>query len=85
MFYVLFANNCDDTQEHALECNDLKRHVKKYHETLFNIVKYVDLYGSVPDQLRITKVYTIIIQTRERLKKTPTEAYLGIIQDQLAS
>jgi hypothetical protein len=76
---------CDDTQEHALECNDLKRHITKHHETIFNIVKYVDIYGSVPDQFRITQVYTIIIQTREGLKKTPTEAYLGIIQDQVAS
>ena len=36
----------DDTQKHALECNDLNRHVTKHHETLFNIVNYVDLYGS---------------------------------------
>ena len=79
------CKQCDDTQEYALECNDLKRHVTKHHETLFNIVKYVDLYGSASDQLRITQFYTIIIQTRERLKKTPTEAYMGIIQDQMAS
>ena len=80
-FPCFICKVCDDTQEHALLCKDLTRHIENTHETLDPNVQYVDLFGSVQDQLRITQAYTIIIKIREKLRN---KAYLGIIQDQLA-
>ena len=80
-FPCFICRVCDDTQEHALLCKDLRRHIENAHETLDTNVQYVDLFGSVQDQLRITQAYTIIIKIQKKLRN---KAYLGIIQDQLA-
>ena len=57
----------DDTQEHAILCEALEKHMERDHKDILKNVKYVDIFGSQEEQLRITKTYSILISVREKL------------------
>ena len=66
----------EDTQEHALECEDLIKHMSWEHNQGLQSVKYSDIYCEPEKQLRVTQVFSNIIQTREKLRiqNLPTTA-----------
>ena len=57
-----------DTQEHALHCQSIPKHLTTERKELLSAVEYEDIFRDTHKQLRITKVYQSIIQTREKLQ-----------------
>ena len=59
-FHQQFRNNlmCDicgkyvDNQEHLLQCHELRKHIKWYHEN----IKFDHIYGSLHKQIEVTKL-----------------------------
>ena len=62
--------NCfdkEDSQEHLLECHELEKHLDQRHKSLLSEVVYSDLFGSTTKQLKITRMFWILLRVRERL------------------
>ena len=43
--------------------------MERDHKDLLKSVKYIDIFGSPEEQLRITNTYSIIISVREKLRE----------------
>ena len=71
------CNLSDDTQEHALLCHGVRKHMQPDHRTLVDSVIYEDLVGPIDRKLLITKAYQIIIKTREKFRATPSASLPG--------
>ena len=65
----IICGKCEDNQEHALICNVLRSHIPREHKESLENVIYADLFGNTINQLRVTEVFSIIIKTRQRLRK----------------
>jgi hypothetical protein len=61
----------DDTQEHALKCEALKRLMTPHQVDKLRIVQYSDLFGPVDYQLKVTEAFEEIIETRQNLRALP--------------
>ena len=72
-----FCMKSDDTQEHALVCTVVKTHLSENNTKLVNSVSYMDLFGSIDAQLIVTEAFSIIIKTRENLRKYPVDGLPG--------
>ena len=46
-----------DSQQHALTGSILSKYLGKEDQTFKNNVKYSDIFGSLPSQLKIVKLY----------------------------
>ena len=57
--------NEEETQNHLMECRSIIENCPE----LYNDVQleYEDIYGSEDSQLRMVKLYSIILKTREKL------------------
>jgi hypothetical protein len=58
-----------DSQENALSCVSILKELTTSEKDLFQTSKYSDLFGGEDEQLKITRVYQIILATRERLQQ----------------
>ena len=61
----------EDSQEHAILCEKLRDSLPIMNRQLLEQVKYSDLCSNIHDQLRITIVYQLFIDARERIRDTP--------------
>ena len=73
IFLCPLCETYEDTQEHALNCEGIKQYLSVEYQNLITKVQYSDIYGSVSDQLRVTKVFCEIIKARERLQPADPE------------
>ena len=73
----VMCRNSEDTQEHSLFCAVINVHMKTEHKAFIKSVKFSDLFGSIEEQLGITEAFTIIIQTRDKIKMLLEQAFLG--------
>ena len=71
------CNISDDTQEHALLCHGVRKHLQPDHISLIDSVIYEDLVGPLDRKLQISKAYQIIIKTRERFMATSSPSLHG--------
>ena len=70
-FHQLFENNlmCElcgknvDNQEHLLHCHVLRQHISWNHEE----IKYKHIYGSLHQQIEVTRVIYRLLEVRDRL------------------
>ena len=63
------------SQNHALACYDLVKHLNLADIKLIQEVKYNDIFGSWPDQIKITRLYLNLIFTKKKLlNSTDTNA-----------
>ena len=69
----------DDTQEHAINCTVIRKHVKVESET-----SYDDIFASIDKQMHITSIYSKILEVREMLLGEEQVAYRGTPPDHLA-
>ena len=60
-----------DSQEHALVCEVIKKELTQKELENLNQTEYSHLFGNIEEQHDITKMFQIIISTRERLLTTP--------------
>ena len=60
-----------DSQEHALVCEVIRKELKQNEIELLNKSYYSQVYGNIEDQLNITRMYQLIISIRERLLASP--------------
>ena len=60
----------EDTQEHALICEELREYLSLNNIHLSEDIHYSDLFGCVYDQLRITEAFQVIIDAREKLHES---------------
>ena len=67
----------DDTQEHALQCHGVRKHLEIDQRILVDSVRYDDLVGPLDRKLKITEAFQIIIKTRERLQRAPLSSLPG--------
>ena len=73
-----FCKTHSDTQEHALYCTTLRKHMDKDILSDLDSVSYNDIFGDINSQHKITQIFSSIIQTREQLRAPPqTPAYPG--------
>ena len=72
-----FCRLSDNTQEHALVCPVVKTHLSDNDTKLVNSVEYIDLFESVDTQLLVTEAFSIIIKTRENLRKYSVDGLHG--------
>ena len=56
-----------DSQEKALTCEGILKELNTTEQEMFQEAKYSDLFGGEDEQLRITRVFEIVMTTRERL------------------
>ena len=61
----------EDSQEDAILCEKLRDSLPIMNRQLLEQVKYSDLFSNIHDQLRITIVYQLLIEARERIRDTP--------------
>jgi hypothetical protein len=61
----------NDTQEHALVCMSLRKHITPANVGKLDSVRYEDLFGPTEYQLKITEAYEEIIETRKKLRAPP--------------
>ena len=71
------CKNEDDTQEHSLVCIALKTHMSEQDTEFVQSVSYSDLFGSVDAQLLVVEAFSLIIKTRERLRKSTKDSLPG--------
>ena len=70
-FHQMFKGNlkCDlcaiyvDSQEHLLQCQVLRQHINWNHEE----IKYDHIYGSLQQQIEVTKLIHSLLEVRDRL------------------
>ena len=62
-----------DSQQHILECHELITHLGSNQKELLKEVKYEHLFGNPQDQFKITKMFKILLLTRERLLEQDQE------------
>ena len=55
-----------ETQEHLYACGEIRKHLPHIDFTIFN---YKMLRGSLSEQEKFTKIYQLILETREDLLK----------------
>ena len=60
--YCRLCNLAIDSQEHTMQCSELKKHVTWNKDVL-----YENIYGSLDQQVEVTKVISSLLDTRERL------------------
>ena len=60
-----------DSQEHALVCEVIKKELKQNEIEILKKSYYTQIYGNIEDQLNITRMYQLIISIRERLLASP--------------
>ena len=63
----LKCQNKIDSQQHTLECHVIITHLRSNQKEFLKQVKYEHLFGKPKDQLKIAKMFIIILRTRERL------------------
>ena len=51
-----------DSQEHQLKCHTLKKHLSSEQAIMLDNVHYEDIFGSVEQQLRVTKVFQFLLR-----------------------
>ena len=61
----------EDSQEHAILCEKLRDSLPILNRQLLEEVNYSDLFSNIHNQLRITNVYQLLIDARERIRDTP--------------
>ena len=68
-----------DSQEHALTCIILSKHLSNEDNEVKSNVKYSDLFKDMTSQLKIVKLYQNIIRIKKRLLASvdPPAAYPG--------
>jgi hypothetical protein len=71
------CKNEDDTQEHSLVCIALKTHMSDQDTEFVQSVSYSDLFGSVDAQLLVVEAFSLIIKTREKLRKVTKDSLPG--------
>ena len=74
----LCAKNID-SQEHALECHVVKKHLESEELNILSQVRYDDIFGTIERQVKITKLFQKIIKIRHK------QAPHGIIVDHLVN
>ena len=62
--FCQLCNLHPDTQQHALTCSVILKHLKPQDIETLQQVNYEDIFGSIQDQFKITKLYQTIINTR---------------------
>ena len=75
-FHQQFRNNlmCElcakyvDSQEHLVQCHELRKHIKWDHET----VKLDHIYGSLQQHIEVTKLIYSLLEVRDRLLEEGT-------------
>ena len=61
--------NCkkdQDSQEHALVCDEVIKHLSKEEKIILAGVQYSDIFSDLHSQHRITQLYQSIIQIKKR-------------------
>ena len=58
-----------DTQEHALKCFVLKKHMNSSEIEALQAVEYNYIFGNIEGQFKVTQVFQAIINLRERLRQ----------------
>ena len=56
------CNLAIDSQEHTMQCSELKKHTTWNKDVL-----YENIYGSLEQQVEVTKVISSLLEVRERL------------------
>ena len=59
--------NKEDSQEHMLQCHELLLHLDLNQKSILSEVEYSDLFGSTDKQIKIAKLFQILIRIQERL------------------
>ena len=62
-----------DNQEHLLQCQVLGQHMRWNHEE----IKYDHIYGSLQQQIEVTKLISSLLGVRDRLQEEVT-SLLGL-------
>ena len=77
------CENETDTQEHALQCHIVMKHMSTEDKIRMRKVEYNHLFGTTEEQAKLATVYESILSIRERLlEESPQEpADQGIILD----
>ena len=57
-----------DSQEHALNCHVIKKHMTAEHIEQLESVEYNDIFGNCDQQLKITNIFINIILKRQQLR-----------------
>ena len=68
-----------DSQEHALECHVVNKHLESEDLNILSQVRYDDIFGTIDRQVKITKLFQKIIKIRQK------QAPHGIIVDHLVN
>ena len=58
----LMCNTEIDSQEHIIKCKELKKHMDTNHT-----IRYDQLYGSLEEQIEVTKLYSSLLEVREQI------------------
>ena len=67
-----------DSQEHALECEGIRKELTWKEANQITIIKYNHLYGGPEEQLKITQIFHKILIIRQRLQECSLKpAYPG--------
>ena len=69
----LKCQNKKYSQQHILKCHAIITHLSSNQKELLKQVKYEHLFGNPKDQLKITKMFKILLRTRERLLERDQE------------
>ena len=81
-FYVSICPLCNsnsDSQEHALNCSYIRNVFTTEQNASLNTVSYSDIFSDTEKQFKVTQLFELIIQIREKLRApTSTPAYPGI-------
>ena len=68
-----------DTQEHATVCLSMRNLIAHEHVALLNSVTYSDIFSDIQKHFKVTQVFELMIQTREKLRAPPSiPAYTGM-------
>ena len=56
-----------DSQEHQLKCYALRKHLSTGETLMVNSVSYNQIFGTVEEQLEVTKVFQFLLRLQKRL------------------
>ena len=68
---LLKCKNEDKTQEHILNCHELKKHLTQLQTDLVSEVQNSDITADSSKQLKVTKVFKTLLRIQERLLEKP--------------
>ena len=73
------CNSESDTQEHALQCLALQKHMSKSDTEALQAIEYTHIFGDTKAQYRVTQIFLTIIYLREKLQNggMQNKAYPG--------